>query len=276
MKFVASASRTLLLLAPSQRAVPARFARLERDARCYDDLLAEAQTFRGRIYMQDGAIKPWQLTDGRHELDIDYESWHLLVLDHHGHVCGCIRYREYPCDVSFSDLSVAQSALARSEGWGSMLRDSVQAELDLSEQLDCPVSESGGWALEEDIRGTAEALRLVLASYALAEELGGAIVLSTVTKRHDSASILGRMGGQPLEWDGLSLPSYYDPQYECKMEILRFYSWAPNPRYRVWINEIKASLWATRVIAGNATGAERVTPIRTRRMNQEVRSASAG
>jgi hypothetical protein len=32
------------------------------------------------------------------------------------------------------------------------------------------------------------------------------------------------------------------------MELLRFYSWEPNPRYRVWVEDIKAELKKIRVV----------------------------
>jgi hypothetical protein len=88
-----------------------------------------------------------------------------------------------------------------------------------------------------------------LGIYALCVQLGGAVGLSTVTQRHCSASILRRIGGKPLESEGLELPSYYDPLYDCQMEVMRFYSWAPNPRYRVWVDEIAAELGRIHVVA---------------------------
>jgi N-acyl-L-homoserine lactone synthetase len=85
-------SRRLLLLAPTLRAVPDSFTQLRCDARAHEDVLAETQRFRGQVYLQDGAIKPWQLVDGRHRLEMDQGSWHLLVLDPNGNVCGCARF----------------------------------------------------------------------------------------------------------------------------------------------------------------------------------------
>jgi hypothetical protein len=57
------------------------------------------------------------------------------------------------------------------------------------------------------------------------------------------------MGARPLQHEDAELPSYHDPQYQCEMEILRFYFWAPNPRYAAWISEIRAELPNIRVIA---------------------------
>lgn len=267
MRPTASASRTLILLAPSQRAVPETFRGARCDASRHARLLADAQAFRGRVYLQDGAIKPWQLIDGRHRLEIDQGSWHLLVLDSRGEVCGCARYKEYPAGTPYPELGVSRSALGASKHWGEFLSGAVEAELELSKRLDCPMSELGGWALDEEIRGTAEALRMALATYALTQELGGAIGLSSVTRRHGSASILRRMGGRSLEFRSSTLPAYYDPQYECEMEILRFYSWAPNSRYRIWIDEVKDSLRGATVVTNNVVGPAWVATMRGRPLN---------
>lgn len=51
------------------------------------------------------------------------------------------------------------------------------------------------------------------------------------------------------------MPAYYDPQYECDMEILSFRSWAPNPRYSVWIDEIRSTLCHTPVLTVGAADA---------------------
>ena len=276
MRLVASEARTLLLLAPSQRAVPAHFEQPQADPRRHNDLLNEMQRFRGRLYLEDGAIKPWQLNQGRHCLEIDRESWHLLVLDRAGQVCGCMRYREYAAGTRFSELGISQSALASSSEWNDKLRGAVEAERNLSKHLDRTISEIGGWALDAEIRGTAEALRIALATYALAQELGETIGISTVTQRHESASILRRMGGRALEFRGAQLPAYYDSQYECQMEILRFYSWALNPRYSVWIDQIKGRLRAAEVVTNGALGPDWVAEMRSRPFTPELgRAASA-
>ncbi|HEY4363350.1 MAG TPA: hypothetical protein VGN17_20460 [Bryobacteraceae bacterium] len=275
MRFVAGASRTLLVLAPSKHAVPAHFGHPQADPGRHKNLLDEMQRFRGRLYLEDGAIKPSQLNEGRHCLEIDHESWHLLVLDRTGHICGCMRYREYEVGVRFSELEVSKSAPASSSEWNQSLRGAVEAERNLSKHLGRTISEAGGWALDEEIRGTAEALRIALATFALAQELGDTIGISTVTQRHESASILRRMGGQPLEFRGTQLPAYYDPQYDCQMEILRFYSWALNPRYSIWIDEIKEQLRTAEVVTNGAVGPEWVAAIRSRPQAQELRQTAS-
>ena len=56
--------------------------------------------------------------------------------------------------------------------------------------------------------------------------------VATATWRHSSAAILRRIGLTSLSVDGEALPPYHDPQYDCSMEVLRFDSRLPNPRYR--------------------------------------------
>ena len=208
------------------------------------------QELRGKVYLEDGAIQPFQLENGRHRLDSDADSWHLLILDEDQQVRGCIRCREHSADIDPEALAVSQSALARSVEWKCLLENAVRSELAIARRLGCKIVELGGLALDQVIRGTTEAVRLALAMYALCQQLGGAVGLSTVTQRHCSASILKRIGGRPLESDGAQLPSYYDPLYDCQMEVMRFYSWDPNPRYRVWVDDIHAELGRTRVLTG--------------------------
>jgi hypothetical protein len=240
------------LLAPSEQAIPEWFGRVDSDRCRYDDLLAETQRFRGRIYLEDGAIEPYQLIDSRHLVDADDTSWHLLLLDANQRVKGCARYREHSNGTRFANLTVARSALARCRQQGDLLRQSVEAEMALSKQLNLPYVELGGWALDESVRGTPEALRMALATYALAQSLGGGVGISTVTQRHSSSSILRRLGGQSLEWDGAELTPYYDPEYKCGMEVLRFYSWAPNPRFERRVDEMRALMSTVSVISGGA------------------------
>src|SRR5258708_829442 len=78
---------------------------------------------------------------------------------------------------------------------------------------------------------------------------GNAISLSTVTRRHCASSILRRIGGRSLTHGGVELPTYYDPQYDCEMELLKFYSWGPNPRYTPWIDQLKEELSQISIVA---------------------------
>jgi hypothetical protein len=275
MKGLSGSSRTLALLAPSTSAARMYFNRVHIDKNRSEDLLAELQMLRGSVYLQDGAIATADITDGRHQLEGDDESWHLLVLDNQNRVCGCTRYREYPDKTGFSQLRVANSALARCKQWGPKLKAAVEAEIALSRQLNLPYVELGGWALLEKFRGTTEAFRMAISTYSLAQALGGSVCISTVTRRNASASILRSIGGRPLTHENAELPPYHDPIYRCEMEVLRFWSWAPSPRFRVWIEKIRAELRDILVLARGAAIPSLRPPGRMLPANQFYNTVSA-
>jgi hypothetical protein len=263
-----TSSRKWVLLSPRNTLVPVYFGRVHTDAGRRDNLFLEMQRLRGSVYLEDGAIQAHQLIDNRHQVDIDEASWHLLVLDRDDRVNGCVRFHAHPEDTRFLHLNVSHSFLASSEEWGEKLKGAVESELALSRKLDLPCVEIGGWALAEGVRGTSEALRMALAMFSLSQAFGGSVGISTATRRHCSASILRRIGGRSLEYAGVELPSYDDPQFKCRMEVLRFYSWAPNPRYNLWIEEIKQELRAVPVLTDDSRAlrwnqAGRLTPSST-------------
>jgi hypothetical protein len=242
--------RRLVLLAPPQARIPGTFRNVSFDPEYYAILLHQTQELRGAIYVEEGAIDKARLTNGRHIVESDNHSWHLLVLDGTGNVCACTRYHHHPTHVKFSRLAAAESSMSGCSVWRDKVRSALEEELALSRTLDLPFVEVGGWAIAKEIRNTVEALRMVLASYAFFRALGGAVGIATATVRHSSASILRRIGGRPLQHAGQEVPSYIDLQYNCRMEMLRFYSWAPNPRYDSWIREIGVQIEATLVISG--------------------------
>lgn len=243
-----SAARIFVVLAPAMTPVPATFEHCFVDDAEYSARLARLQRLRGRIYLEDGAIEQWQLTeDGRHCLDSDRRSWHLLSVERE-QVKGCARVQVYAPTVSFSDLTVARSAQARCAVWGPVLEKAVTAQLHAATAQQLNFAEPGGWALAPELRCTTEALHIALGSYALGELLGGCLGLSTATVRHGSASILRRLGGKPFVWETHALPRYYDPAYRCEMEIVRFDSREPSPKYKPLVERLKAELMGARVV----------------------------
>jgi hypothetical protein len=245
----ASAPKRLIVLAPADGEVPDSFLQVEENPELHETLLSEMQTLRGARYLMDGAITPLQVSaDGRHRLAVDEKSWHLLALNKDGTVCGGARCRKTSNRIAFSELGVGVSSLAQSDVWGMKLRVAVEADLELARRKDVAYIEFGGWAVAEEFCCTTEALRIALGAYSLSRSLGGCVGISAATRRHHSSSILRRIGGRPLTADGVELPPYYDPQYACEMEMLRFDSSFPNPRYEVWIEEIRAHLYTAPVV----------------------------
>ena len=237
-----SPSRRLALLAPPNAFIPNVFSDVRGDDEGHRALFSQMQRFRGQVYLKDGAIKQSDLVDGRHVVEADDYSWHLLVHDENGKIDGCIRYQAHDTRSLFCRLSVFSTAIAACPRWGPAVKQAVHLEVTRARSLNLSFVEVGGWALAEHVRGTSEALRLGLAAYSLGQLMGGAVGMSTATRRHCSSSILRRMGGESLKYAGVPIPAYYDPQYECEMEILRFSSWSPNPRFTFWVEEIRQSL----------------------------------
>ena len=231
-----------VLLPPSGQTVPAMFRNQQADSRMHFDLLAKVQRFRGRIYLEDGAITRHELTsDGRHKSPVDEESWHVVSVDPQGEVCACLRFLEESELRNFDDLWVSRAAAARSTN-GRAFRRAVEREIGTARSTGLRFGEVGGWAVAENYRLGPEPLRIILATYGLLELLGSCVGLATATWRHSSAQILRRIGLTPLLVDGAALPPYHDPAYDCEMEVLRFDSRQPNPKYSTMVRELASSL----------------------------------
>ena len=234
--------RGFVLLAPPQSGqVP--FHKVQNDPSRYQQLLAQAQMLRGRVYLQDGAIQPWQLCSGsRYVQKADGTSWHLLTVDENEKVTACLRYLAHAPGVSFSDLAISQSSIAHSTELGPVLREAVETDIQCARRQGLAYVELGGWAISEELRCSTEAIRALLTVYALGQSLGGARALTTATTRHHSSLILRRVGGQSLTARGVEFPPYYDAQYKCEMELLRFDSSTPNARYVDCIQQCRRTL----------------------------------
>ncbi len=244
-----STNRRLILLSPPGTQLKGAFRRVEGDAEWRQKLLSDMQRLRGRIYRGEGAITDQDLTaDGRHVQDGDDEAWHLLILNPNNRVVGCTRYLQHHASTSFNRLRVRTAALARSAEWSEPLRRAVESELENARRSGFSYVEVGGWALDESVRGSSDAVRSVLFTFAWSQVIGGCLGLSMATHRNGSASILRRIGGHPLTWNGQALPPYYDPQYKCEMEVIRFDSRVPSARYQHAIDEIRSHIPAMQVI----------------------------
>lgn len=243
--------RQYVLLAPDQNAA-SQFDQASVDPSRHQRLLAGAQRLRGRIYVQDGAIQPSDLSaDDLHIQAADSQAWHLLTVDENEAVIACIRYFAHEPSVRFSELSLAGSGIVQSPQFGTRVREAVETELDGARRRGVWYVELGGWAVCESLRCTTEAIRTLLTVYALSQVRGGAVGLSSATTRHHSSSILRRIGGRPLRAKGIEVLSYYDAQYNCEMELLGFDSETPNQRYAGWIRDCREALHRVPVILGS-------------------------
>jgi hypothetical protein len=103
-------------------------------------------------------------------------------------------------------------------------------------------AELGGWAISKERRGSPEGLMMALATYGLSRMLGGAIGITTANVAHSCSSILRRLGGSHLEFGGASISSYFDPKYNTEIDLLRFDSRSPSPKYAELIEVVVREL----------------------------------
>ena len=218
------------------------------------------QRLRGKVYLEDGAIRHEDLTpDGRHVLADDSSAWHVLSMGEDGRVRACLRYLDERFSSGFSNLWVSHTALARCPRLGGKLRMAVESKMATARAVRVGFGSVGGWAAAADHRRTMEPVAIILATYGLLELLGSCLGVATATFRHHSAGILRKIGLNPMLWRGDELPPYYDPKYGCQMEVLEFDSRYPNPKYLPVVQELIDVLSYSPVICREETP----TPIET-------------
>ncbi|MGH9326165.1 MAG: hypothetical protein ACRD2B_05685 [Terriglobia bacterium] len=251
--------RRLFLLAPPGQ-LPFRFREVADDPNLHADVLARVQQFRGETYLEEGNLTPDDLAfEGRHVQAADAKSWHLFTMNGRNEVEACGRLLPHPANVDYGDLGVAHSTLAESEEWGPVLRAAVEEEIRIARRRGVRFVEFGGWAVSRRLRCTTEAVRMCLAWFALCQAIGGTIGLGTANTGHHSSSILRRMGGRPLAKAGQPIPRYYEPSYRAELEILRFDSAEPNPRYAALIEQcLRALVMITVITSEERTSAKKM------------------
>jgi hypothetical protein len=242
-------NRFLVLLAPMGEHPPS-FVDVTGNRNIYDRELAAMQKFRGQVYLSEGNLTPSDLSaDGRHVQAIDLKSWHLLTLDEHGSVAACGRLVLPRPDASFDELVVSHSSLAHSQEWGYLLRRAVEEQMQATRQRGMRFVELGGWAVARELRCSSEAVRLVVAGYALAQILGAVVGITTADAENQSSSILSRFGGVPLAAGNTPFPTFYEEQYHRKLKILCLDSARLNPRYEAHIQDCRSALETVAVIS---------------------------
>ena len=81
-----------------------------------------------------------------------------------------------------------------------------------------------------------------MTTYALGYSLGGFVGLTTATVRHCSSRMMRKLGGHSFSVAGESVPTYFDPQYGCDMELLRFDSAVTSRRYSTLLGQVVRTL----------------------------------
>jgi hypothetical protein len=255
---IASASERIAFVAPSGASISGVFQNVECDEHRHLQLVRDMQRMRGSIYLKDGAIQSHQLTpDGLHQTEEDETSWHMLLFDKQQRVSACASYLEHRNTVTFDQLRARHSPLLRAPEWRPKLVKAIESELARARRERLHYVELGGWAVSEESRGTSGPLALALAVYGFSRRGAGVLGMTTATFRHCSATILRRLGGSRFDVDGATLPPYYDPRYNCEMELLRFDSRQPNPKYLGLIDQVRDTLANITVVAPMPAAFER-------------------
>lgn len=262
---IASVDQRLVLLAPACTAVPEYFRNVTVDPRRHARHLREIQRMRGGIYLNDGAVQVDELSsEGLHETPEDDNSWHLVMFRAGRQPSSCVWYMEHENTAGFDELRVRHCPLNQVSPWRETLARAVAAELAHARRERLQYAEVGGWAVAPESRCTSEGLLLALAAYSLGRIFGGALGMTTATVRHASSTILKRIGGSPLDAGGAELPAYFDPKYDCHMELLRFDSRRPNPKYALLIELLRHQLKKVEVVAADSVTAAAPLPWATR------------
>jgi hypothetical protein len=239
----------MTLLAPLATEIPPHFKGAVVDDTRHAGLIRELQTLRGSIYLADGAVRAQDLSPGGlHETPEDDRSWHLLIRNPQNRVTSCAWYLEHDRPASIESLRVRNCPLNGDHPGRDWFRTAIHRELARAREEGLRYAEVGGWAVAPESRCTSEALILALSAYSLCSRLGGALCLTTATVRHASSVILRRLGGCHLDVDGTTVPTYYDEKYRCDMELLRFDSRRPSPRYGGLVDLIREQLSKVQVV----------------------------
>jgi hypothetical protein len=268
---IETVDQRLVLLAPSGASALPLFRHVETDLDLHRSFVRDMQVLRGNIYLRDGALERRRLApDGRHRTPEDEKSWHLLMVDKDQQVSACVWYFAHKADVTFESLRVRNNPLGRTESRG-VFRNAVESEIASARAEGLGYAEIGGWAAKEN-GCSSEGLILALAGFSLSRVLGGSLGLTTATSRHKSSTILRRLGGSSLEFNGDTIAPYFDPTYRCMMELLRFDSRTPNDRYVGLIELLRERLTSVRVISkpAGADTAVDYTALRRRPVTEEV------
>ena len=252
----ATIEQRLVLVAPSQARFADAFNSVTVDAFQHQELIHEMQRLRGAIYLDEGNVKRHELTaDGRHVTAEDETSWHILMTDAGGQIRSCALYLEHEETASIRDMRVRHCPLLKSSDWQPKVKAAVESEIARARRAGLRFAELGGWAIQKERRGTPEGLMMALATYGLSRILGGALGITTANVAHSCSSILRRLGGAYLEFEGTTIPAYFDPRYNTEIELLRFDSRAPSTKYAALIDMVIGKLANVSVVASPADAA---------------------
>ena len=197
------------------------------------ELMFGLQMLRGNVYREYAGIAATLQPDGRHHHPLDEQSWHIILQDAEGEIVGCARYR--PIHGGFEQLICSKAAIALSPVTGPVFRSAFAQQVSDARRRGLHYGEASAWALSEKARCSTAAVNIALMSFALAEALGGGVGLTTASTRHHASLILRRLGGSSLA----GFAPYYEPMFDCSIELLHFDISQLEPRYESKLAEMR-------------------------------------
>jgi hypothetical protein len=158
-------------------------------------------------------------------------------------------------------LRLRECPLITSAASRSRVTAAVESEIGRARHAGLRFGELGGWAISKERRCTPDGLMMTLAVYGLCRLRGGALCITTANVAHSCSSILRRVGGSYVECEGTPIPSYFDPRYNTDVDLLRFDSLSPSPKYAGLVSIIVSKLANVSVVGGSpATMVDRLSP----------------
>jgi hypothetical protein len=224
MSFVRRLEDACLVVVAPKDCVPAGgFANACPDGLFRETILDEIQCLRGRVYLEDGAIAARCLdAQGRFRSELDERSWHLALLNEHMQVAGCIRLTQYQRLRSCRDLKVHELIERMPGPDAAAYRHALQSYVDQTVQEGQAFYEIGGWAVAAQHRNSTKGIILACACWSLAQLLAPGRGVASATLRNQSAPLLRRLGAFSLHHRLKKLTKFFDPVYDCDMELLAF------------------------------------------------------
>ena len=230
------AGYSLMVLPPLEGTTSLRSALPKREC---ERLLVAAQMLRARIFLADTALVASTVdSSGRYIHPLDRQSWHVLICSPQGSVCGTLRVTVHDDECGVDDLTVSECPVFAEEEWRLRGRGILASFLQRASAARVRAAETGGWALDESLRGGKKGALLALSGWAVIRLVGGAKILGAVTTRHGASRMTRYLGGLELADAKGSIPAYFDPRYGCDMELIEFDSQQVNPAFEPTVQAI--------------------------------------
>jgi hypothetical protein len=238
------ATKSFEIVAPGASAVPSSFEQTVCDSERCSRRISEIQRLRGQVYLADGAIRKEDLTaDGRQVDPADDSAWHIVITGSGQEVVGCIRIAHLGMSPSFSQFHQHEIIERMPEPSRGHYRLAFQNVISDPNKKEIGFGDTGAWAVAKGAHNHGLGVALIIVGWALYRHLGDAWVMAMATQRHRASELLKALGASALAMDGVPLPSFFDPAYDCTMELLVFDTRHPSELAAAHVDEL------TRIIA---------------------------